>query len=463
MASYSEEVLVQKLSRLVDTQDSITVLSQWIIYHKKHAHTSVQTWAKELQKAAPHRKLSFLYLANDVVQCSRRKGDEFVKEFAKVFPSSLPHAYKHAPKEVQPKILRILSILEERNIFASEFTHAIRTKIENGDEGNTLPLAPHAVTSNEGRYLNSLMDTVARHEVSRVSLAEKANAIPPRLLKKEEILAGVSDRGVLLTEMDSAKAQLEQYHAALKQDAADRGKLIAELKKLMEKEELALQGTEIDILECGNKLKTLASIRHDIEHPQPQNTFSSPSTTPPQELQQSPQLQQQQQQPQQQQQQQQHQPESQPQQQPTTPPEPTQTTSTASSTPTLLTDFANLPAMMTPQLLAALSALGGMNSNTGTPPPNLIQTPASELTTADGIETLSMGLPMEMEPFTPTQDGVEEDDGYDPDGYDPGEHMGFLRGGLGGDGVGAEGDGVGGGWEGFGHVPIAGDGGGGGV
>ncbi|KAI8908807.1 hypothetical protein DFJ77DRAFT_473352 [Powellomyces hirtus] len=95
MTSYNEASLVHKLAKLVDTQDSITVLSQWLMYHRKHAALSVQTWARELHKATPARKLSFLYLANDVVQNSRRKGDEFVKEFAKVFPETLPHVFRY--------------------------------------------------------------------------------------------------------------------------------------------------------------------------------------------------------------------------------------------------------------------------------------------------------------------------------------------------------------------------------
>ncbi|KAI8803320.1 hypothetical protein BJ742DRAFT_829318 [Cladochytrium replicatum] len=94
MSTYSEDVLVSKLSRLVDTQESVALLSQWLMYHRKHVATSVQVWAREIHKASAHRKLSFLYLCNDVVQISRKKGDEFVREFARVLPEVIPHLYR---------------------------------------------------------------------------------------------------------------------------------------------------------------------------------------------------------------------------------------------------------------------------------------------------------------------------------------------------------------------------------
>ncbi|KAJ3161386.1 Regulation of nuclear pre-mRNA domain-containing protein 1A [Geranomyces michiganensis] len=99
------------------------------MYHRKHAASSVQTWAKELRKAAPSRKLAYLYLANDVVQSSRRKGDEFVREFAKVFPETLPHVFKTSVPETQLKIGRILGILEQRRIYTPEFVQSIKDNL----------------------------------------------------------------------------------------------------------------------------------------------------------------------------------------------------------------------------------------------------------------------------------------------------------------------------------------------
>ncbi len=44
--------------------------------------------------AKPPKKLTFLYLANDVVQNSKKKGPEFSRDFKTV----LPYAYKHTAR-----------------------------------------------------------------------------------------------------------------------------------------------------------------------------------------------------------------------------------------------------------------------------------------------------------------------------------------------------------------------------
>ena len=52
-----------------------------MIFNYKHAANLVTTWRQEALRAAPERKITFLYLANDVIQQSRRKGSHFVDEF----------------------------------------------------------------------------------------------------------------------------------------------------------------------------------------------------------------------------------------------------------------------------------------------------------------------------------------------------------------------------------------------
>jgi hypothetical protein len=42
----------------------------------------VATWAAELARAPPGRKLAFVFLANDITQHSRRRGTEFADAFA---------------------------------------------------------------------------------------------------------------------------------------------------------------------------------------------------------------------------------------------------------------------------------------------------------------------------------------------------------------------------------------------
>jgi len=41
-----------------------------------------------------HKKLQFLYVANDIVQHNRKKDGEFVREFATVFPDTVSHVFR---------------------------------------------------------------------------------------------------------------------------------------------------------------------------------------------------------------------------------------------------------------------------------------------------------------------------------------------------------------------------------
>lgn len=67
----------------------ILALSHWCIFHRQKAELVVHTWDKQFHIAQKEQKVPFLYLANDIIQNSRRKGNEFVAEFWKVLPAAL--------------------------------------------------------------------------------------------------------------------------------------------------------------------------------------------------------------------------------------------------------------------------------------------------------------------------------------------------------------------------------------
>lgn len=80
------------------------------MYHKKRYVESVKIWEKEtfngrvfffffwkknIFNIAPReRKLIYLYLANDIMQTSRKKGEEFIREFKKIIKPCTIHIYK---------------------------------------------------------------------------------------------------------------------------------------------------------------------------------------------------------------------------------------------------------------------------------------------------------------------------------------------------------------------------------
>ncbi|CAG4946930.1 unnamed protein product [Parnassius apollo] len=118
MAGFTENALIRKLQELNSSQQSIQTLSLWLIHHRKHHAAVVKTWFKELLKAKDTKQLTFMYLANDVIQNSKKKGPEYGKEFGEVLVESFQHMAKTGINaKTKHSLHRILSIWQERGVY----------------------------------------------------------------------------------------------------------------------------------------------------------------------------------------------------------------------------------------------------------------------------------------------------------------------------------------------------------
>ncbi|XP_009328756.1 PREDICTED: regulation of nuclear pre-mRNA domain-containing protein 1A [Pygoscelis adeliae] len=77
-------------------------------------------------KAKPNRKLTFLYLANDVIQNSKRKGPEFTKDFAPVIVEAFKHVSSESDESCKKHLGRVLSIWEERSVYENDVLEQLR-------------------------------------------------------------------------------------------------------------------------------------------------------------------------------------------------------------------------------------------------------------------------------------------------------------------------------------------------
>ncbi|XP_075475147.1 uncharacterized protein LOC142505892 [Primulina tabacum] len=116
---FDEKSLSEKLSKLNSSQQSIESLSRWCISHRKKAKQVVETWDRLFQSVQQDQRVSFLYLANDILQNSRRKGSEFVNEFWKILPSALRGVYDSGDENCRKAASRLVDIWEERKVFGS--------------------------------------------------------------------------------------------------------------------------------------------------------------------------------------------------------------------------------------------------------------------------------------------------------------------------------------------------------
>jgi len=121
MSAFTESGFLKKIADLNQSQQSIQTVSLWVIHHRRHSKVIAELWFKQLMKADESRKLVLMYLANDVIQNSKKKGPEYGQEFGKILVNVFNHITENCKEElIFNKIDRILSIWEERGVYEAK-------------------------------------------------------------------------------------------------------------------------------------------------------------------------------------------------------------------------------------------------------------------------------------------------------------------------------------------------------
>lgn len=163
--SFSAEVFKKKLDLLQETQESIVSISQWVLFHHRHARDLCRLWGDYTLRAQRlAKKLSLLYLCNDVVQEARHKRKpEFSAEFALILPKTLHAVYPTLDGPIKPKVDRLVGVWELRNIFGASDIKAMRDAIEKAKKGHAVDSAaaeperpPTAAVATDLVHLNNL-------------------------------------------------------------------------------------------------------------------------------------------------------------------------------------------------------------------------------------------------------------------------------------------------------------------
>ena len=74
----------------------------------------MSVWEQEFVKMPMPKQLAMAYLANDILQNSRKKGPEFVHEFYRTLPRAVRHMLKHGDEKVKRAINRLVDVWDER-------------------------------------------------------------------------------------------------------------------------------------------------------------------------------------------------------------------------------------------------------------------------------------------------------------------------------------------------------------
>ncbi|KAI9004498.1 RNA polymerase II-binding domain-containing protein [Hyaloraphidium curvatum] len=318
MSAFSEAALVDKLMKVNETQESITFVSHWIMYHRKHAAMIAETWAKEIRKVAPQRKLLFLYICNDVVQVSKKKGSEFTNAFLPILPDVLEHIAQSAPADVTAKVLRTVNIWGERLIFPADAVSELRAKLGGAGtkrdssgqavsrpSAGSLPTpsasaAPRPAQAEGG--IPQTLSTLSKRVGAVDRLVEEARTAPPAggahfaslesqvqavplIYYEEDALRefrGKPEAERAAAELQTSIIALTNHRNLLQVQLDARNAVVSELQRMLAVEEALARKNAEKLMDANDKLdkvrRTHASLVRSSNGPVP---FSTLPRTPP--------------------------------------------------------------------------------------------------------------------------------------------------------------------------------------
>ncbi|QHN86641.1 Regulation of nuclear pre-mRNA domain-containing protein 1B [Arachis hypogaea] len=237
---FDGQILAEKLLKLNNSQQSIETLSRWCISHRKKAREIVETWDKLFNGSQKEQRVSFLYLANDILQNSRRKGSEFVNEFWKVLPGSLRSVYESGDEQGRKAVTRLVDIWEERKVFGSR---------GQGLKDEIMGKSPPPSSTSNGKSSNSIK--MVKRDAHSVRIKLAIGCLPEKILTAYQAVldentseeaalnkcdAAVRDMGKLVEDVENMLAQGNQLGSTLMNDLQEQEK---ELKQYMEQLENA--------------------------------------------------------------------------------------------------------------------------------------------------------------------------------------------------------------------------------
>ncbi|XP_048253429.1 regulation of nuclear pre-mRNA domain-containing protein 1B-like isoform X1 [Haliotis rufescens] len=295
MSSFSDSNFSKKLFELNNTQQSIQTLSLWLIHHRKHSKTIVQVWHREIMKGKTSKKLTFFYLANDVIQNSKKKGPEFTRDFATVLPDAVRIASKDADDKTKRSLERVLNIWQERGVYVKEFIRSMKHQLTSKSTPTVVqpePVQPAVKKKKHDQHFLSLREEVEAMEplpippdadnlIKRLSdlessassdaaVREKIAALPQEVsdISHLDKIQGKQDKESadrLSKQVESACMLLSDYNQRLNSELEERKKVARMLHDFIQHQRECLTEAENRMTEYKGKLAKVTTVRQELK------------------------------------------------------------------------------------------------------------------------------------------------------------------------------------------------------
>ncbi|XP_042420731.1 actin cytoskeleton-regulatory complex protein pan1-like isoform X2 [Zingiber officinale] len=279
---FNNQMLLEKLSKLNNSQQSIQTLSNWCVIHRKKAKIIVETWDEAFNNSPNEKRVPFLYLANDILQNSRRQGSEFVNEFWKVLPGCLKNVYENGEDHGKKVVNRLalcsctrvhnylcihvpwksqVEIWDDRKVFGSRGrglkdeilgTVPVPVPVSNNGKSNSNPIklirkdansvrVKLAVGEMPEKIVTAYQSVLDEHSSEDTALSKCKDAV--QVLEKMEKgidVAGHQLAPAFMSELQNQETVLKQCIEQLEAAKSTRAMLVYQLTEALKEQEFKL-------------------------------------------------------------------------------------------------------------------------------------------------------------------------------------------------------------------------------
>ncbi|XP_074571446.1 uncharacterized protein LOC141827996 isoform X2 [Curcuma longa] len=275
--AFNNQILVEKLSKLNNSQQSIQTLSNWCVIHRNKAKNIVETWDEAFNNSPNEKRVPFLYLANDILQNSRRQGSEFVNEFWKVLPGCLKNVYENGEDHGKKVVNRLVEIWDERKVFGSrgrglkdEILGTVPVPVSNNGKSNSNPIKLIRKDANSVRVklaigempekiVTAYQSVLDEHSSEDTALSKCKDAVQVlEKMEKDIDVAGHKQAPAFISELQNQETVLKQCSEQLETAKSTRAMLVYQLTEALKEQEFKLDLIN-DQLQIAHSLSDHAS------------------------------------------------------------------------------------------------------------------------------------------------------------------------------------------------------------
>ncbi|KAI8536157.1 hypothetical protein RHMOL_Rhmol10G0234700 [Rhododendron molle] len=301
---FEEQILAEKLSKLNSTQQCIETLSHWCIFHRSKAEIVVATWGKQFHSSQMVQKIPLLYLANDILQNSKRTGNEFVSEFWKVLPGALKDIIEKGDDHGKNVVSRLVGIWEERKVFGShahglkdlmlgeqlppplEFSRKRSRSVRNVKRDSRYIRTKLTIGGAEEKIVSAFELVVSEHRSEDEEMSKCRSAIQRVKKLEEEVDLACSkakdpNRKTLSKELEGEEHVLKESIEKLKVVEANRTALVSQLQEALHEQEAELENVRTQMQVAQARAEEARKMRKLLDDDKYIAVAKQSNTTPP--------------------------------------------------------------------------------------------------------------------------------------------------------------------------------------